>query len=242
MIERIIATPDLLGREVRARLERSASAAVAARRACAIAIPGGSVAEAFFPALVDADVQWDSVDLLWCDERVAPAGDPALNWTRAWQLWLQHLRNSPRVHRMPVDVHPAERAAEAYERVLSRVLAECGGALDVALLGMGADGHIASLFPGNAAFTAQDERTVRAVHGAPKPPPERLTLTLPVLAQARSVVLAAFGGEKASIVRDVLEGESAVPAALLLRQCSNAVVMMDPAAASLLENLRSSSG
>lgn len=237
MIERIVAAQNILALEFRGRVERAARAALSARGRCVIAVPGGSVAETFFPALVEADVSWTSVDVIWCDERVVPADDTASNAAVASRLWLRHLRpeNAPSVHRMPVDTFPSERGAELYEGELDRVLGRSGGAIDLALVGMGPDGHVASLFPRHAAFTTQDERRVRAVHAAPKPPPDRLTLTLSALAQSRTVVLAAFGTEKASIVRDVLDGESTAPAAVLLRQCRSAVVMLDPAAASLLD-------
>ena len=250
MIERIVATRDVLAQHVRARLERDVRAAIEARGMCSLAIPGGSVAHTFLPALVDADVPWASVDLFWCDERVVAADSPDSNWALAWQLWLRHLspRNRPRIHRMPVDTHPPERAAASYERELREVLRSRGergdagaawaraGALDLVLLGLGPDGHVASLFPGHWAATSDDVRAVVVVHGAPKPPPVRLTLTMRMLAHASVLVLAAFGAEKAAIVRDVLGNDaSTVPAAVLLRQRSSpSVILLDAEAAALL--------
>lgn len=239
MIERIVASRDALVHEFVARLEQQARSTIAARGSFSMAVSGGSIAHVFLPALVDADVQWASVDVLWCDERVVAHTDPESNCNVAWQLWLQRLAPdaSPRVYRMPVDTVPIEVAAEEYERDVKHVLAASGGALDCVILGVGPDGHVASLFPGYPSLRAEASRLVSPVRGAPKPPPDRLTLTLPVLAQARTVMLAAFGVEKANVVREVLDRESsALPAALLLRQCRKALVMLDSDAASLLES------
>lgn len=241
MIERVVAPRDVLAREFRRRLESLARDAIAARGAFSMAIPGGSVAQSFLPALVDG-VSWTQVDLFWCDERVVPSDDPDSNWALAWHVWLRHLpaHACPRVHRMPVDTQPMERAAECYERELDAAIRLLGGVLDLALLGIGPDGHIASLFSRHPALTADEGRSVAAVRGAPKPPPDRLTLTLPFLARSRSVMLAAFGVEKAAIVRDILDDEaSTAPAASLVRhRGSPSVIMLDAEAASLLRSRR----
>jgi 6-phosphogluconolactonase len=237
MIERVVASKDILAREFRALLERHARAAGGRRAAFSMAIPGGSVAQAFLPTLVDANVSWERVHVFWCDERMVPFDDPESNWLLAWQCWLRHLapRSRPHVHRMPAETRPMELAAEHYARELRDVISADGSALDLALLGLGPDGHVASLFLETPALLQDDTRAVAAVHGAPKPPPERLTLTLPFLMRSRLVVLAAFGVEKAEIVRTVLEDQSStLPAALLLRNCVDSVFLMDAAAASLL--------
>ena len=136
---------------------------------------------------------------------------------------------------MPADTAPLELAAERYERDLNAVLSESGGALDLALLGLGTDGHIASLFSGAAALAAHDKSAVVAVRGAPKSPPDRLSLTLPTLVRAPVIILAALGLEKARIVKEVVENPLVdVPAALLIRRRVTTLMLLDDPAASLL--------
>jgi 6-phosphogluconolactonase len=106
--------------------------------------------------------------------------------------------------------------------------------LDLVLLGMGPDGHVASLFPGHA-LLGETTRNVATVLDSPKPPPRRLTLTLPVLTAARVVVIGAFGASKAGIVRRAIEeADSRLPAALVARGAARAVWLLDAAAASQL--------
>jgi 6-phosphogluconolactonase len=219
-----------LSGECARRFERAAASAVSARGRFVCAIPGGSVAEACFPALVTASVDWSRTHLFWGDERAVPPDDPQSNYGLARQLWLQYVTvAADHVHRMPADAADLDRAARQYADDL-RATAGDPPRLDLVLLGVGADGHVCSLFPGHAAL-AERARPVIAVVDAPKPPARRLTLTLPVIVGARSVVVCAFGSEKALAVRDALQGGDS-PLARATRNHPNVAWLLDPEAAS----------
>jgi len=202
------------------------------RERFACAVPGGSVAEAFFPALRAARADWGHVEVFFTDERAVPPGDPASNAGLARALWLNHVPIDPaRLHPMPAGRPDLDAAAEDYAREMARVLGD-PPRLDLALLGAGPDGHVCSLFPGHAAL-GERARFVVAVTRAPKPPPRRMTLTLPVLAAARGIVIAAFGAGKAAAVREAIEDpESALPVARAARCGPPVLFLLDPPAAS----------
>lgn len=168
-------------------------------------------------------VDWRRIDIWWGDERFLPAGDPERNETGAREALLNHVDvPSAQVHPMPGPDGPdgpdPEAAAERYARELLAVAQpqERAGvpAFDVLLLGIGPDAHVASLFPGLPALYERD-RTVVAVRGAPKPPPVRISLTLPALQAAAEVWVLASGHSKADAVRLALSGAGhiQVPAA-----------------------------
>jgi 6-phosphogluconolactonase len=165
-------------------------------------------------------VDWHALDVWWGDERFLPAGHPDRNETAARAALLDHV-DAGRVHPMPGPDGPdgpdPEAAAERYAALLAAAaVPEDHGpvpSFDLLLLGIGPDGHTASIFPGQPAV--YDERPVVAVRGAPKPPPTRLTLTLPAINAAREVWVVAAGEEKAAAVAFALSGAGAiqVPAA-----------------------------
>ena len=135
---------------------------------------------------------------------------------------------------MPADAPDLDAAAVAYAAELTSVLSS-PVRLDFVLLGVGPDGHVASLFPQHQALALEDQ-LVAAVLDAPKPPPRRLTLTLPVLAGAKRVVVVAFGEEKADALREALEqDDSPQPLARLLRRTRRPLVLADRSAASLIK-------
>jgi len=212
----------------------AARAAQAARGRFALAVPGGSVAERFLPAMVGEDIDWSLVDLFFCDERCVPPGDPDSNFTAVEQLLLAPLgAEQPRVHRMAGEDPDPARAARDYASTLRFVLGS-PPVLDIALLGVGEDGHVASLFAGHPALLASDP-TVLVEDDSPKPPPVRLTLSLDVLAGAREVIVAAFGASKAAAVAQALEDPtSELPLAWLLHRAPRATVMLDEEAADRL--------
>jgi len=193
-----------------------------------------AVAERFLPAMVGEDIEWSLVDLFFCDERCVPAGSPDSNFTSVERLLLTPLDGErPRVHRMAGDDPDPARAAREHASTLRFVLGS-PPVLDIALLGVGEDGHVASLFPGHSTLQAGDP-TVLVEHDSPKPPPVRLTLSLDALAGAREVIVAAFGASKAAAVAEALEDPaSELPLALLLRHSSRATVMLDEEAAGRL--------
>ena len=168
-----------------------------------LALPGGSAAEVFCPALARAHVRWRDVDLFWCDERAVPPDHPDSNYRIANELLLSQVEIDPaRVHRMRADASDLDAAAGEYQR---RIIRSSGAPphLDVVLLGVGPDGHVCSLFPGHQAL-AEAHRLVVPVLDSPKPPPRRLTLTLPALSGAL-VVVAAFDESKAAVVKEALD-------------------------------------
>lgn len=226
--EVVVDTPTALGRTFAERFAAEAKAAVAARGHFSCALPGGSVAEAFLPALLDAAVEWAKVDLFWSDERAVAAEDADSNYGLAKRLLLD--RVAARAHRMRGEEDDLVAAARAYEAEMTRLLGE-PPRLDLAVLGVGPDGHVCSLFPGHSLLRERGRR-VAAVVDSPKPPPRRLTFTLRPLAEARLLCLAAFGEAKAEVVREALNDEtSELPVALALRGAERAWVLLDPAAA-----------
>ena len=203
-------------------------------RPVSIAVPGGSVAESFFPRLVKLPLDWRRVLVFFGDERgVKPDSDES-NLAIARALWLDRVPiPMANVHRMRGEEPDLDGAARDYERLLVEALG-APPRIDLVLLGLGPDGHVCSLFPGHQALL-ETERYVVPVLNSPKPPAKRMTLTLLALAAARSVVLAAFGAAKASIVREAVEDPSSgLPAARALRVGPKAMALLDPEAASKL--------
>jgi 6-phosphogluconolactonase len=213
--------PELLARAVAARLVTRLVDAQAARGGASVVLTGGGIGTATLAELAGSRardaVDWDRLDLWWGDERFLPAGHPDRNETQARAALLDKVDVPPeRVHPMPAadgpDGNDPEAAAERYAAELrAAARPEDHGpvpSFDVLLLGVGPDGHVASLFPGMPAL--YDDRPVVAVRGAPKPPPTRVSLTLPSIQAAREVWVLAAGAEKAPAVRLGLSGSGAV--------------------------------
>jgi len=192
-----------------------------ARGHASLVLTGGGIGTGVLTELAAAPardaVDWRHVDVWWGDERFLPTGDPERNETGARQALLDHVDTGPdRVHPMPGPDGPdgpdPEAAAARYAAwLLAASQPEDHSqvpSFDVLMLGIGPEGHVASLFPGMPAL--YEERTVVAVHGAPKPPPTRLTLTLPAITAAREVWILASGEEKAGAIRLALSGAGPV--------------------------------
>lgn len=220
------------------RIEGEAAATIAARGRFVLALPGGSVAEAFVPPLIRARIDWRQVELLWLDERAVPPEDPASNFGLAWRSGLSELPLAPeRVHRLraeaPLALAGAADTAETAERELRELLGS-SPRIDFALVGFGPDGHVASLFPDHPALRER-ERWIVAVDDAPKPPPARLTWTLALFRRVDLAVIAGFGAEKAAVVRAAAEDpESDLPLARVARAAARRLFLLDPPAASAL--------
>lgn len=189
-----------------------------------VVLTGGSVAEHLHSAVAESAarnaVDWSRVDLWWGDERFVPAEDGQRNDRQARHTLLDHLALDPaRVHPMPADdgTRTVDAAAESYALELAAATTpEDHGdvpAFDLLMLGMGPDGHVASLFPERPAL--YEERSVVGVHGSPKPPATRLSLTLRALNRAREVWFLVIGEPKSRAVRLALgdAGPIQVPAA-----------------------------
>jgi 6-phosphogluconolactonase len=230
--EVIVDEPPRLAEAFVVRFAAEQDRALESRGACAVALAGGSAATALLPALARAGLDWSGTDVFWADERAVPADHPESNYGIARRLLLEPAAvPAGRRHPMAGDAPDLERAAASYADELARVLGS-PPRLDLALLGVGPDGHVASLFPGHPALR-ETEDWVRAVLDAPKAPARRLTLTLPVLAASRRVVVFATGREKASAIRAALDDpSSALPVAVLARAAPATTFLLDPDAAS----------
>src|SRR4051794_2298912 len=202
--EIVVAPPPALAEVLAARIERASAQAIGERERFTLAVPGGSVAEAFFPRLAQVPFEWHRSHLFWVDERAVGTDDRDSNYALARDLWLQPAQvPASSVHRMAGERDDLDDAARDYAAELAG-WAGMTRALDVALLGVGPDGHVASLFPGHP-LLRESSRPVAWLADAPKPPPRRLTLTLPALAAARLLVVAAFGDAKAAVMAAALE-------------------------------------
>jgi 6-phosphogluconolactonase len=217
---------DLLAQAVAARLVTRLVDAQSAGGVPSLVLTGGGIAARTYAAVADspahAAVDWARVEVWWGDERFLPAGHADRNDTQAREALLDRVPVDPdRVHPMPALDGPRgddpDRAAADYAEELRRASRPEDHAqvpaFDLLLLGVGPDGHVASLFPEHPEL--YDERAVTAVRGAPKPPPTRLSLTVPSLLSAREVWFVVSGADKAGAVRLALEGAGMmqVPAA-----------------------------
>jgi 6-phosphogluconolactonase len=238
---------DVLAEAVAARLITRIADVQAASGDASIVLTGGGVGSKTLSAVAASParsaVDWGRLDVWWGDERFLPGGDPERNETRARTALLDQVALNPnRVHPMPAsdtaDLRGDPDAAADRYRVTLAASARPENhtgvpAFDLLLLGVGSDGHVASLFPDQPAL--YETRTVVAVHGAPKPPPTRLTLTLPTIRAAQEVWLVVAGEDKAAAVRMALSGagEVQVPAAGA-RGRHRTLWLLDRAAASAL--------
>jgi 6-phosphogluconolactonase len=205
----IVADPDALARAAAHEVVAAAVASIAERGRFAVALAGGSTPRAAYRLLATPPysnhVSWANVHLFWSDERAVPPTDPDSNYGMARDALVAHVPIRPeQVHRIEGELRP-ETAAARYEAILRRELGPTGE-LDLVLLGLGEDGHTASLFPGQP-VVRETVRLVAAVVG-PKPPPDRITFTPVPINAARRVVMLASGGGKAAILARVLEGPS----------------------------------
>jgi 6-phosphogluconolactonase len=236
----------LLARAVAARLVTALVDAQAARGSASIVLTGGGIGGATLRELAASPardaVDWDALDFWWGDERFLPAGHPERNETQAWAALLDTVAvDRARVHAMPASDGPSgddlDAAAAAYAAELAAAARpEDHGpvpSFDILLLGVGPDGHVASLFPESPAL--YDDRVVVPVRGAPKPPPTRISLSTTAINSAREVWLVAAGEEKAAAARMALSGAgpTAVPAAGV-RGRHRTLWLLDRAAASRL--------
>jgi 6-phosphogluconolactonase len=236
----------LLAKAVAARLVTGLVDASAARGSASVVLTGGGIGTAVLSELSAAPaadaVDWRHLDVWWGDERFAPEGDPDRNETGARAALLSKVDVDPgRVHPMSGPDGPDGNDPEAAAARYAALLREAARpedhsqvpSFDVLLLGIGPEGHVASLFPGMPAL--YDERTVVAVHGSPKPPPTRISMTLPAIQAARQVWVIASGEEKAGAVQLALSGAGPVqvPAAGA-RGRQRTLFLLDRAAASKL--------
>jgi 6-phosphogluconolactonase len=202
-----------------------ARAATGAGRRFRLGLSGGRTPAELYGRLArpDSGIDWSRVELLFADERGVPPTDPESNYWMARKALIEPAGIAPgRVHRMPAEREDLEEAARRYEPLLAEPL-------DLLILGVGEDGHVASLFPGSP-LLEEGTRRVAVVLDGPKPPRRRLTLTPRAIAEALAVSVLATGAEKARAVARALQGE-ATPAEIPARLVRGRDWYLDRAAA-----------
>lgn len=206
-----------------------------------LAISGGSAPPGMFRHLCDEPlrgrVPWEQVSIIWCDERVVPYDSPDSNYRAARETLLDHVP-VPSIQVYPVATYyDTDRAAELYSRQVAALLEVHDGRIDIAQLGMGPDGHTASLFPGHPQLGAPPEVFAVGVHDSPKPPPARVSLTPAALNRVANAIFLVGGADKAAKVRAALRGPydpDNTPAQIVRPPDGRVTWLLDRAAASEL--------
>ena len=219
--------PDADAVALRAAEQIAAAArnAVQARGRFSVAVSGGHTPWQMLRALADQDVPWSAVHFFQVDERVAPAGDPDRNLTHLRASLLERAPLRPeQVHAMPVEASDLEAGAKQYSLSLQQ-LAGTPPVLDLVHLGLGPDGHTASLVPGDPVLAALDQDV--ALTG-PYQGRRRMTLTYPALDRAREILWLVTGAEKAGMLARLRTGDAAIPAGRVRRD--HALILVDRAA------------
>lgn len=200
--------------------------AIAARGRFGLAVSGGRTPWRMLRLLADARVDWQRIDLFQVDERVAPAGDGNRNLTHIADSLLSHIElPAANLHAMPVEADDLAAAAALYAGALNTA-AGAHPVLDLVHLGLGPDGHTASLVPGDAVLSeTKDDVAVTGVYQGHR----RMTLTYPVLDRARCVLFVVTGAEKVSMLRRLRERDTSIPAGRVA--AARMLIMADAAAA-----------
>ena len=219
----ILPTPATLAEAAADRIVAAARNAIRRRGRCMLALSGGSTPRLVYPLLasgprVDA-VDWSRVEFFWGDERAVPPGSPESNFGLAQTLLLDRLPgvSAQAAHRMPADAKDLGAAALRYEAELRRAFGMGPGSrrprFDLIWLGMGPDGHTASLFPGARALAERKRLVLPATAPATSPVSARMTFTLPLINAARTALFVVAGADKAAAVRSLRSGSQDLPAA-----------------------------
>jgi 6-phosphogluconolactonase len=222
----VFADAELVAREAAAIVAAEATAAISARGRFVMAVSGGHTPWLMLRALAHEDVAWEAVHLVQVDERVAPAGDPDRNLTHL----LESLRgiaslSSDHIHAMPVEASDLELAASQYATVLNQI-AGSPPVLDLVHLGLGPDGHTASLVPGTPVLEVTDaDVALTGVYQRRR----RMTLTYPIINRSRRILWLVTGNDKAAMVRRLADGDTAIPAGRV--KSDHALILADRAAA-----------
>ncbi len=224
--------PESVAERAAAHVERALARARAERGVAHLALSGGTTPGRTYELLGASGSELQDVDVWFADERCVVPDDEESNYRLARETLLEPAGiDAARVHRMPGELGP-DLGAESYELELLSTLGEepVPPVLDLVVLGIGPDGHIASLFPGAPTLGAGESAICHGVSDSPKPPPQRITLSLAVLHAARECLLLATGAGKADAVDAMLGAPSpGVPASLLRRE--RLTVIVDDAAA-----------
>jgi 6-phosphogluconolactonase len=222
----VLADAETTARRAAAIIAYDARDAVAARDCFVMAVSGGKSPWIMLRALANEDVPWKNVHVVQVDERVAPAGDPDRNLTHLAESLLSHAPLRPaQIHAMPVESADLDAAARAYARTLES-LAGSPPVLDLAHLGLGPDGHTASLVPGDPVLEVADrDVAITGVYQGRR----RMTLTYPVLNRSRRVLWLVTGSDKVRMFARLRAGDTTIPAGRIQRDA--ALVLADRDAA-----------
>jgi 6-phosphogluconolactonase len=218
---RTLSDPEAVAGAAASEIAGLLEAARAERGVAHLALSGGETPRRTYELLAQTLEDWDAVEVWFVDERCVSSEDEQSNHRLAAETLLRATGiPEQRVHRMRGELGPEEGASSYREEL--RVLR--GTTIDVAVLGIGPEAHIASLFPHSTALAVTDELCV-GIANSPKPPPERITLTLPMLRAARRCLLIATGEEKAGAISAMLGDPSeSVPASLLAHERLSVIV------------------
>ncbi|HUK82904.1 MAG TPA: 6-phosphogluconolactonase [Verrucomicrobiae bacterium] len=220
----VLADAKAVAREASKLIAAEARAAVAARGRFVVAVSGGHTPWQMLRALASEDVSWKHVHVVQVDERVAPAGDPDRNLTHLRKC----LPEQVQIYAMPVEESDLEAAAKRYARTLQQI-AGTPPVLDLAHLGLGPDGHTASLAPGDPVLQVTDpDVAVTGVYQGRR----RMTLTYPMLNRSRRILWLVTGAEKASMLLQLLAADPSIPAGRVRQD--EAIVFADRGAAGKL--------
>ena len=226
----ILPDADAVARKAAVAIAADARASVLARGRFVMAVSGGHTPWLMLRALANEDVPWQSVNVIQVDERVAPAGDPDRNLTHLRESLLEHAPLRPeQIHAMPVEASDLEAAAKRYALTL-REIAGTPPVLDLAHLGLGPDGHTASLVPGDPVLDVTDaDVALTGVYQQKR----RMTLTYPMLNRSRRILWLVTGSDKVAALQRLRDGDRSIPAGRIRQD--QALVLADSAAAPIAE-------
>ena len=226
----IFADADSVAREAASLIAVAARAAVAERGRFIMAVSGGHTPWVMLRNLTREEVPWDKVHLAQVDERVAPPGHPDRNLTHLQESLLEHAPLPlDQIYAMPVESVDLESAAKQYAATLAKI-AGSPPVLDLVHLGLGPDGHTASLVPGDAVLEVNDaDVAVTGIYQGRR----RMTLTYPIVNRARRVLWLVTGSEKVGMLARLREGDPSIPAGRINQE--RALVLADRAAAGQLK-------
>ena len=209
MTIQVFSDADTVAKEAARIIASEARAAVAARGRFIMAVSGGKTPWQMLRALVGEEVPWKNVHVVQVDERIAPAGDPDRNLTHLRESLLSHSPLPPeQIHAMPVEEKDLEAAATSYLITLQQ-MAGSPAVLDLAHLGLGPDGHTASLVPNDPVLNVTDrDVALTGVYMGRR----RMTLTYPMLNRSRRILWVATGAEKAGMLPRLRDGDVTIPA------------------------------
>jgi 6-phosphogluconolactonase len=222
----VLANPDAVAQKAAEFIAAEARTAVAARGRFVIAVSGGHTPWVMLRNLATEDVPWKQMHVVQVDERIAPSGDPDRDLTHLRESLLAHAPlPTENIHPMPVEARDLEAAARQYASTLER-LAGSPPVLDVAHLGVGPDGHTASLVPGDRVLTViNTDVALTGVYMGRR----RMTLTYPILNRSRRILFLVTGKEKVEMLPKLLAADNSIPSGRICQD--NTVILADRDAA-----------